>query len=505
MKITRMVDTIRVFGVILLVTGGFFSCATPSKSKDSAAAEGKTPPEWVITPPRETAEHYFFVGSASDLGGDAAKAEEQAIYNLMAEITRYLGVRVTAETTSEARATLDRFQAEVVQQVRQEGSARLVGLKVTDKYIQRERNRITVYLLAQYQRSELEKEKARIAAVFQEQVDAVAVPEQKGRRLEQQGDLFGAIQSYIEAAVAATTSRMENAEIRFERNINNAKRVVSRISILPLTGEVGGMIGDPLPEPFRIKVVDGSSTSDPPVSGADIQVSFKESRAGGRTSVRTTVLKSGEDGIVEFQHPVPTFIGRESVALGLDLSPYLRPLETVPRQYRSLVNSLTDLALSKRVDIPLIVVSRAKNIPTGVVVLDLDAAGNPTGANRTRAGVVEALTEEGFRTVNVALDPISLRNQSETDFIRTLSTQFGAQIDRIVFGTVSIDEFIEERGQFQVRVSGTLKAADLKTGQVLYTRRLLKRSIGANAEAALSAAFRNLGIDFGKDLARSLP
>jgi len=492
-------------GICIGLLLALLSCASAPKGTASKEGEKKAPPDWVLTPPKETAQYYFFVGSASDPKGDAVRAEEQAVYSLIAEITRYLGVRVTSETTSEARATLDRFQAQVTQQVKQEGAARVSGLRVADKFIQREGDRVSVYILAQYDRAELEKEKARIAAIFQEQVDAVAIPESKGKRLETQGDLFGAIRSYIEAAIAAATSKVENADIKFERNINNAKRVVSRIGLVPLTKEVSGMIGEPLPASFRVKIVDGQAESDPPVAGAEVQVSYKEARSLGRPTVRTVALKSGEDGIVEFKHPVPTFVGKESVVMVLDLSSYLTPLENVPRQYRSLVNSLEDLVLSKRVDLPYTVVSRAKNIPTGVVVLDLDAAGNPTGSSRTMAGVLEGLTEEGFKAVSISLDPVALKGKGDSDIIRAIASQFGDQIDRIVFGSVAIDEFIENRGQFQVRVTGTLKAAELKTGQVLYTKRMLKRSIGSNAEAAIGAAFRNLGLDFGKDLARNLP
>ncbi|GAB4364605.1 MAG: hypothetical protein Kow009_01340 [Spirochaetales bacterium] len=491
-------------GALAVFVLGVASCAsTPKDTVDSGGS--KSPPDWVLSPPKETDQYSFFVGSASNPEGDVAKAEEQAIFNLIAEITRYLGVRVTSETTSEAKASLDRFQAQVTQQVKQEGSARVSGLRVADKFIQKEGTRVSVYILAQYDRTELEKEKARIEAVFREQVDAVALPEERGKRLEMEGDLFGAIRSYIEAAVAAATSKVENAEIKFERNINHAKRVVSRIGLVPLTGEMSGMLGEPLPSSFKVKIVDGQSASDPPVAGAEVQVSYKEVRAGGRPTVRTVGLKSGEDGVVEFNHPVPTFVGKESVVMVLDLSAYLAPLENVPRQYRALVNSLEDLILSKRVDLPYTIISRAKDIPTGVVILDLDAAGNPIGTSRTSAGVLESLTAAGFKAMSASLDPVILKERGDSEVIRDIAARFGDRIERVVFGTVGIDEFIENRGQYQVRVTGTLKAADLKTGEVLYTKRMLKRSIGSNAEAAIGAAFRSLGIDFGEDLARSLP
>ena len=487
-----------VVAALLLLSG----CASPAKS---TARDAKSPPDWVLRTPSGTAQNEFFVGSSSHPGGDAAAAEEQAVYSLISEITRYIGVTVTSETTSQAKATLDSFQAQVIQQVKQSGSARMAGLRVADKFIDRQGGRVTVYILAQYDRAELQKERDRIAAVFQEQVDAVALPEQRGRELDAAGDLFGSIRSFIEAAAAASGSNVDNAAIKFERNINNAKGVINKIGLIPLSGMIAGTIGEPFPDTFRLKVVNGQRESDPPVQGAEIQVSYKEVRTGGRVGVRAVNLQSGADGIVEFGHPVPTFVGSEKLVMMLDLSAFMRPLDRVPRNFTAQVSGLQDLVNSKRADFGYTVVSRARNISTGIVVLDMDKASNPMGSSGTASGILESLSRDGFQVRTLSYDAARLRGMSDNDILKNVSSSFGGEIERVIFGTIAIDEFEESRGSFQVRVAGTVKAADLKTGQILYSKRMFKRSISGSPDGAISAAFRNLGTDFGQDLSRNLP
>jgi hypothetical protein len=493
--------------LIPLIAAALFyisGCSTPAKP---AAAEPpkKAPPDWVLAQPPANAQYEFFVGSSSDASGDPAKAEEQAVYALIAEITRYMGVRITSETTSEAKASLDAFQAQVTQQVKQEGSARVTGFRVADKFVDREKTRVTVYILAQYERAELEKEKARLAAVFQEQIDAVAVPEQRGKEFETRGDLFNSIKSYIEAAVAASGSNIDNAAIKFERNINNAKRVVGRIGLVPLSGGISGAVGEPLPDTFRLKIVNGQNEKDPPVPGADIQVSYKEVRSGGRAGIRTASLQSDRNGMVEFEHPTPTFVGSEKLTMMLDLSAFIRPLDRVPRNFSPYVSGLQDLVNTKRADFEYTVLSRAKDVPTGIVILDMDGAGNPTGGSGTAAGILEALSADGFKVRTLAYNSAMLKGMSDADIVKSIAASFGTQVERIIFGSIAIDEFEEAKGTFQVRVAGTVKAADLKSGQVFYSKRMFKRSIGSGSDGAISAAFRNLGVDFGKDLSRNLP
>jgi hypothetical protein len=53
----------------------------------------------------------------------AVKAEEDAINRLIADLMRYMGVTVAVDSTATAKATLDSYQADVLQTVKSSAAA----------------------------------------------------------------------------------------------------------------------------------------------------------------------------------------------------------------------------------------------------------------------------------------------------------------------------------------------------------------------------------------------
>jgi hypothetical protein len=485
--------------VLLLFLSG---CATTTTTEPE---EIPGPPDWVLTPPQADGLHEYFVGHAADAGGDIVKAEDQAVYSLLGEITRYLGVTVTTESTAEARATLDDFEAAVTETVKQTGTARVSGFRIIDRYIDEREDRVTIYILGQYEKKALEAEKSRITEQFKEKIEAISGPEDDAKKLELLGDYFGALTKYIEAAVAATSSDIENADIKFERNINNAKNVVSQINVFGLNDNLQGVIGEPFEEDFRLKVVQGTDPDGFGLEGVNIRVSYKELRSNGRMGIKSINIQTDAEGFISFTHPVPNFVGSENIVMALDLSAYLEPLEDVDPGFYKYIESLEDLLDEKRVTFRYTIISMAKEIPTGIVVLDVDMGRNPTGNNLTASGILEALGEANFTVKSLPYDTSLLQNMSDAEIIQILAANFDSQVRRVVFGIIALEEFDETDGDYLVKVSGTVKAADLKNNNILYTKNLFSRSRGSSSESAISAAYKNLGKKFGSDLARNLP
>ncbi len=476
----------------------FWACGSgPAETKSSA------PPDWVSTTPVDTDEYMFFVGSASDSGGDLAKAEENATYSLLSEIMRFIGVKITTETTSTAKASLDDFQAAVTATVKQTSSNKVAGFKVVDTWVQKRPPAVTVYILGQYLREDIMKEKARLEALFREQEEAISGPEKEGKDLENAGKYYDAIVKYIEAAGAASSSELENASIKFERNINNAKAVLSKLALFALSDNIEGLVGSPFKKTFDLKVAAGNTPDARGIPGVDVLVSYKEAR-GNRVAVKTVTLKTDGRGMISFDHPVPGFVGKEKLTMSLDFSSALKPIQNVPRKYQDLVGGLEDLINQKRVVFQYSVLSNARNVPTGVVVLDVDKAGNPTGTRDTASGILESLTAAKFRIQTLSVDAAFLRGKSDADIVTAIAESFGKQIERVVFGIVGIEEF-EEKDGFLVKVSGTVKVADLKTGEILSSVKQFKRTRASSSTGAISGAFRGLGVEIGTKLASELP
>lgn len=489
------------FGIIASIAGlaGFLlACG----SGPSAAGEGL--PAWVTSTPEDTDESVYFIGIGTSDTGDVAEAENMAASSMMTEITRFLGVRITAETSVEARDTLETYEQEMTQKIKEESAAQIGDFRVVEKHIEREDGRVTVYILSEYDRDALLKEQKRIQAVFAEQREAISGPEREGDMLVDEEEYYKAARKYIEAASAAATSKVDNAAIKLERNINKAMKAIDFVNLFPLSSNLVTNVKESFDRPFSCKVAAGSSKNAPGVPGANVRIVYKEMQRNNRMGIESVTVQADEDGIVSYDRPAPKFVGTESLTMMLDFGSYMESLEDAPDRFQQYVEGLEELISNKRITIEYTVISRAKEIPTGTAMMDVDRAGNARNVSDSQAGLLESLSEAGFRVRPLEL-PVSLQNSTDREIITAARNRFGNQVERIIFGVASISEFSEDGGNYIVKVSGTVKAADLQTGEILFTGSSFKRSRGSNTQSALSAAFKGLGRELGKEMAAGLP
>ncbi len=478
-----------LIGASLLV----LSCATTPSEPER--------PDWVDSPPLSDDDSEIFVVSGSSQTGDVAEAEETASLNLINEINRALGVEITAESNAEAIATQDEFEATVRQQVRQSGSGRITGLRIEDRYVDRQDGRVTVYLFGAYDRAAFLEEQRKREELQQEKIDAVAIPEQQGRSAEDEGRFFDALGRFIEAAMAASNSDIRNAEIYFEENINNARRVVSRFRLEKETDNLSGVVGRPFEEDFVARLTYDGPSGRRPVPNATLVASYPILRSNGRTGIQTAQVSTDQDGIARFDHPVPQTVGRETVTLSLDLSSYLRPLDDVGRAFRSYVDGLMDAVASTRARFEYETISLAREIPTGVVVLDLGLESNPRSSETGGAAVLAAMSDGGFRTRRLL---VAAEDLQALDDQAVIDAGAEAGVQRVAFGVFRVEEVVDENNRISVRVSGEMKVIDVETGDLLYSDSLIKNGIGSALPSAVNDTLRALGRDFGNDLVRSL-
>ena len=461
------------------------------------------PPDWVGNPPGPDAANTWFTGVGTSRGGDRAEAEEIARADLIDGIMRYLGVKVTTETTAVARASVDDYRTEVRQQLTQEGAGRIAGLTVKDRYTEKGKAGVTVYLLARYATADLEREKRRLEEVFREQQEAVAGPEREGAELERSGRLYEAALKYLEAAAAASKSDVDNAAIKFERAMNEARSALERISLLKLNDNLRSAAGAAFAEPFRVKAAAGAGPSDPAVPGLALTVSWADWRTG-RRQVATARIRTAADGVAAFVHPVPEFVGAETVTMGIDIAPYLEGFGRLTKDQQGMVDGLEDLAARKRVAFALESYSPAREIETAIAVTALDAAGAPLAGQDFPGGVLKALNAVKFRVKALVLDPAVLSGSADAEVIAAAAKRAGAATRRIVYGTARVESTEADGGMFVATVSGSVKVADARTAEVLLTVSRTRSAVASSAAAAVSAALAGLGEEIGKEIANRL-
>jgi len=477
-------------------------CATTSGPRQGGSGDI---PEWVTAPPADTAESMYFVGAGSSPDRDEAAARQQAAGDLVSSITRFLGVKVTSATTVEARDSLNQFTSSLSQTIQEESEARLGDFRIKDSYMTKQGDLVNVYILGEYDKQSLLKEKARLRALFEELQEAVSGPELEGDRLSSSGRYFSAAQQYLTAAAAASKGQIDNADVKYERNMTKAREAISRIELVKQNDNLIGNLKEEFSEAFILRVAAQGAPAGQGLGGVPVKVVYKELRPNGRTRVASESILTDSQGLVRFLHPVPQFVGRETLNMELDLSASLEALEDVPDSMYPQLEAVENLIRDKEVSFVYNVVSGARNIPMAVMIADVDNGGTALNKNETSSGVLEVLTQQGF---SVGTIPVSLPllQSSDADLVAQVRKEYGSRYSRVVFGTVGISDFREDNKRYMVKVSGNIRVADLQTGEIIYSSgNLFKSAIGQNLQSAMSAAFKQYGKSLGESLARSLP
>lgn len=502
----RNIFSMRRTGFAFLTIGSLFFVSLISGCNSAPEyQQGGDVPEWVVSPPSSSGGKTWFVGSGRSGDKSFSEAEEFASDDLIAEITQYLGVRITSETNARARATLDDLSTEIERSVRSTGSARVTGFRIEERWSSEEAGATVVYILASYNTSDLEEEKARLTSLFREQQEAVSGPEADGDALMKEGRAYKAAVKYLEAAEAAAVTTLENAGIKFTRNLNKAEEALSLIRTEKLNDNLQGEAAVPFAQPFRLRVTSGSTAGTLPLADVSLRVTYREKRSNGRLAVKTATLLTDKKGEISFLHPVPTFVGAGQLSMEIDLSgSFDSVIQALEGDY-SRLSAVEDAALNLKRVFDYTVVSRARSIPSAILVVDADRTKAAYGTQDTASGLLMFLSEAQFDVKRLDLPAEFLLSASDSEILERVRQETGGSVERLIYGVASIEDFEETEGNYLVKVSATLKVAELETGRIVYSGNLFKRARGSRSQSAIASGFRQLGESFGEEMASQLP
>ncbi len=492
-----MIKTMRI-AIVALAGCILAACATTPQSKQA--------PEWTLTTPSADATYTYFVASSSDSKGDPALATEDAALGLISQITRYMGVDISVATTGVAKGTLDSYSADVTSVVKQTGSSKVSGFSIKDRYVVRDGSMVTVYVLAQYVTTDLNKEKARIAAVFKEKVDAVAKPETAGDAAAESGRHFDAIKNYVEAAVAASGSDIDNASIKLERNVNKARSVLGKLRFIRVDAPTTASLGKDISKPFQARLVYGEGDRATGVPGAEVYVSYQRRQSSGRVVGRTERAMTDEKGIVSFTPPAPDFVGKATLSLALNLDSTRELLDKIPAAYSALVEAIGDDMARRSLSFEYVIASAARSIPTGVTIVDLGDNGKPATTSIAQGGLFETLAKEKFKTGLAPLNPAIVAALDDEAVLKAAKIQYGSGLARLIYGVAKIENSVKDGSMWQVTARMTVRCVEFSTGIILYSVEKTAITVAADEATAKRSALLQVARDaVAKDLMANLP
>lgn len=180
------------------------------------------------------------------------------------------------------------------------------------------------------------------------------------------------------------------------------------------------------------------------------------------------------------------------------------------RRRTALAGLISGIEKRLRARVTVQVTSSAINIPTAVIILDRDIAGNPIDGDIAARNAVRRFDDLGFRARFVQLEPEARRQLSDRRAIDVetlydiLPFDVLSMVDRAVIGWADILTF-DEGESFSVAVGVEVDVFDLRRDQVLTSLSLEERTAGGDAQSAIRAAFSSAGRRAADLLAPRLP
>jgi hypothetical protein len=449
---------------------------------------------------------------------------------------------VEAETENSAvpavRAEMDRFEEGLAEYLRQGGRSeadgddtepdRVPGLRIIDKHVDDAGARVTVYLLVRYRRESVQAARHRLNALADQADEPVEVPRGQARQAAEQGRIFTAIGLYLDAAIAAHNAVGTNEggatdegagapgaaagesdadQSAVQRNLTRALELAERLTLEVERERVETQVSADAGVSFSARVA--FQPADRPVPDARVLFTVPRPAGDAGTVIRSQAVAVDTDGIAAFSPPPPEAIGSSTVTVTLAFDELLAPTERLTEDGSGAPASAELAALRAaledvRASIRYVVRSRAREIPTGVIALDADIAGNPMEGDNTATGLLQTLNEQGFMVERLPFEAAQLSRANRPSVVDTLSRRFGDRVERVILASGRIEEFNESDG-FIVTVTGSAEVHNLDTGRVIYSTEENQRSRGSSSSGAMSAAFRSLGNKLAEDLAENLP
>ncbi|MDA3950154.1 MAG: hypothetical protein PF508_13165 [Spirochaeta sp.] len=312
---------------------------------------------------------------------------------------------------------------------------------------------------------------------------------------------FTAIRETLDREVPATVDERRQV-------LRDALLLASEIAVSSQPGDLSVALGQPLTASIRVTVTD--SDRDVSVERQDFAVRTVGPLIDGVRGDTGREATTDTDGSFSVAVPTPRFAGTTTVT-------------AEPTWLRSVVNRweaelesddtkdlLEAVAAQLRGQTRIRVTSQAAEIPTAVVVLDRDIAGNPMTGSDAMDGVLRELAARSFRVRRVDLSGpereqlSSLERVDVADLYDLLPFEILSSVDRAIVGDARILEFNENEG-FRVRVELDVVVFDLRRDERLARVTVTERISGSSAQATIRAAFQEAGRRLARQLAPQLP
>lgn len=473
------------FSVILLLVS---SCAGKSDYVNRI-------PEWIETAHNDTDDSFAFRGIG--LAKNADQARKNAIVEIGDSILQSMNLGDPAHWSEDGQSAIQEFRAKLDEVIRNPEDMNIAGVTVLRKasWIENSFSKYAVDILWDKQAYSRKSEELAIFtnAGSREYLEL----ETRAREAVIDGNPYES--ALIWAAASALAEKSGNVS-----GFQKAHRLIIRVlrnieyELLSFPDEEFLGIRPSIPVIYRITL------DERPIANAEFLITYTQRARNGSQEIATLRIFSDSEGRLQFRPPPMDIIGTQQINVALSANPFISFLENPQDENnRDFINELERTAAVVEYEI----IDRARLIATGVIILEVDLAGNVLNSTSTSQGVIDDLLNDGFDVTEINLDPREIASRNDRELLRDLKAdaRFSETFDRVIHGRIALESFEQDGDSFTVRVGGTLIMSDIQRQAELYRIGISKTSRAGEAQRAISSAFRQLGRSFASELIERSP
>lgn len=483
----KNVDGLQVARILIasLAAAVFWGCATPVDS----------PPEWISGGGALSEVQLVAYGRGDSDAQAFRRAQDDATAQISQILVRDLEAEGIAITSSVGAAVENRADFRVETAV------------PADTYQRRDsQGAIEQYLLYDYQRDERNRDIADIRQTAG--LGALTVRDEEPAEPAEPAADETVADSLLEEVRALLAESVPDSAAERRGRLEEISRLTAEVSVTvePLQRTVP--LGDTLFSSFTVEV----RTADEAelLSDLPFRIEIRGPLVDGRRITSEMVVRTGQDGTARIPVSTPSLAGTTRIVAEPGWLAELVSTWEANLDDAQLQDILSSIAEQLRARAVVEVTSQASSIPTAMIVLDRDIAGNPIGSGDTMRGMVQEFSATDFRIREVDLSEPARRRLSEAESISVadlydiLPFDVLSRTERVIVGDARIVEFDEEDG-FTVVVEVEAGAFDLRRDQVLARVSFRERISGSDARSAIRTAFQAAGRRLVRQIVPRLP
>lgn len=456
---------------------------------DDAVAD--TPPEWITTPFDPWDTDVLIVGyGAGDSPEEAYAAARSDVAMQMEQVlVQRLDHRGTAVSPAIAISVEDR------------AAWRSTTLPATHEHRSMDRHGPALHILVRYREADITEDLEHLAPL------PAAVTRDTPRDLPRESPAEHSVLQQLETLFLRTIPESPAAQ---EALLEEMLSLASQIVIRTVPGEMSGFLGS---SPGNVRVDVRERGEAPGVLPEALRAVLHMEEADGHAVHREESVPLNSDGTAQYEIPAVPLSGvsRWHVAPGWFMG-RIGPWEAAvhrgnsPRA-RELLRAVT---ARLRPEVTVRTATRARSIPTAVIIMDADIAGNPIATGDATRGAYQFLVESGFRAHQPTLTPAVQRQLMDrgmpdiADLYDLLPFEILAEVERVIIGTARIMEFREDEG-ITVQLTLAATAYDVRREQQLVQVSFEERVTGGDPRTILRTAFSSAGRRAARHMAVRLP